>query len=62
MKTLKEIEKNIRNAKKIIESHKDQLEAIMNDNFDIEKIEEYSRKIKLLEVEIDALGWVIGND
>jgi hypothetical protein len=33
----------------------------MNDDFDIEKIEEYSRKIKLLEVEIDTLEWVMGS-
>lgn len=62
MKTLEQIEKNIRSAKLHIESHKKQIDFIMNGDFDIEKIEEYSRKIKLLEVEIDALEWVIGNE
>lgn len=62
MKTLEQIEKSIRTAERHIESHKEQIILTMSDDFDIEKIEEYSRKIKFLEVEIDALRWVVGSD
>lgn len=62
MKTLEQIENSIRIAEWHIERHKEQIISIMSDDLDIEKIEEYSRKIKLLEVEVDALRWVVGSD
>lgn len=59
MKTISQIRRNIKVAQWSIHSHKKQIEHYVNDEFDINKIEDYSRKIKLLQVEIDALKWVL---
>lgn len=55
MKSKDDIKKSIRVTKKFIENHREQIKYYMEDDFDIDKIEEYSRKIKLLNVEISAL-------
>ena len=60
MKTADEVKKSIRVAEWMIERHKEQIEFYSRDDFDIDKITDYSEKIKLLEVEIQALKWVLG--
>lgn len=60
MKTADEIKKNIRTAEWFINSHKEQMNIYLNDDFDIDCLLAYSEKIKLLEVEIQALKWVLG--
>ena len=60
MKTKQEIEKNIRTAEWLINNHKEQMNIYLNDDFDIDFLLAYSEKIKILEVEIQALKWVLG--
>ena len=60
MKTVEEIKKSIRVAGWMIERHKAQMEFHSREDFDIDKIIDYSEKIKLLEVEIQTLKWVLG--
>ncbi len=60
MKTKQEIEKNIRTAEWFISNHKEQMNIYLNDDFDIDCLLAYSEKIKLLEVEIQTLKWVLG--
>lgn len=62
MKSKDDIKKSIKVARKFIENHKAQIKYYMEDDFDIDKIEEYSRKIKLLNVEISALEWVLNEN
>lgn len=59
MKDKGDILKSIKVARRFIENHKEQIKYYMEEDFDIDKIEEYSRKIKLLNVEISALEWVL---
>ena len=60
MKTADEVKKSIRVAEWMIERHREQMGFNSRDDFDIDKIIDYSEKIKLLEVEIQALKWVLG--
>lgn len=60
MKTKQEIEKNIHTAECLINNLKEQMNIYLNDDFDIDFLLAYSEKIKLLEVEIQALKWVLG--
>ena len=59
MKTTEEIDKQILGIDWFIKSHKNQIDYHIKENFDIDKIEEYSRKIKLLQVERSLLEWVL---
>lgn len=62
MKTVEQIRIQIKGCEYFIQSYRQQIEFHMNDDFDIDKIEEYSRKIKLLENEIRAFKWVIEDE
>ena len=59
MRTIEGIKKSIEACELFIASHKKQIEFHTNDDFDIDKIIEFSNKIKLLEVEMDTLKWVL---
>lgn len=59
MKNKDDILKVIKSTKRFIENYKEQIKHHMDDDFDIEKIEEFSRKINLLDVELRALEWVL---
>lgn len=62
MKTIEEIKKSIKTCDWIINNHKEQIRFYLDGDFDIDKIEDYSNKIKLLEVEKSALQWILGVD
>lgn len=62
MRTIEEIEKSIKTCDWFIERHKEQIQFYLSGDFDIDKIEDYSNKIKMLEVEKSALQWVLGSN
>ena len=62
MKKIEDIEKSIKTCDWFIKSHKEQIQFYLDGDFDIDKIEDYSNKIKLLEVEKSALQWVLGGN
>lgn len=59
MKTIEQIKKQMRSIDWIIDNHKNQIEYYSNDDFDIDKIIDYSNKIKLLQTEKVLLEWVL---
>lgn len=61
MKTIEQIKKQIRSIDWIIDNHKNQIEYYSNDDFDIDKIIDYSNKIKLLQTEKVLLEWVLSD-
>lgn len=61
MKTIEQIKKQMRSIDWIIDNHKNQIEYYSNDDFDIDKIIDYSNKIKLLQTEKVLLEWVLSD-
>lgn len=57
MRTVEEIKKSINKAEWFIKNHKEQINIYLDD--DIDCVLAYSEKIKLLEVEIECLKWVL---
>ena len=57
MRTIEEIKKNIESAQWFIEQHKEQINIYLDD--DIDRVLSYSEKIRMLEVEIECLKWVL---
>jgi len=57
MRTIDEIKKNIEIAQWFIKQHKEQINIYLDD--DIDRVLSYSEKIKMLEVEIECLKWVL---
>ena len=57
MRTIEEIKKNIETAQWFIEQHKEQINIYLDD--DIDRVLSYSEKIRMLEVEIECLKWVL---
>lgn len=61
MKTVQQIEKEIKNRKWFIEGHKKQLDFYHLDDFNADKISHYSKKILEIENEIKLLEWVLSD-
>ena len=59
MRTIEGIKRSIKTCEIFINSHKKQIEFHTNNDFDIDKIIEFSNNIKLLEVEMNTLKWVL---
>lgn len=59
MKTIEQINKQIKRIDWVIDNHKNQIEYYSNDDFDIDKIIDYSNQIKLLQTEKVLLEWVL---
>ena len=57
MRTIEEIKKNIKTAQWFIKQHKEQINIYLDD--DIDRVLSYSEKIRMLEVEIECLKWVL---
>ena len=57
MRTIEEIKNNIKTAQWFIEQHKEQINIYLDD--DIDRVLSYSEKIRMLEVEIECLKWVL---
>lgn len=61
MKTIEQINKQIKRIDWVIDNHKNQIEYYSNDDFDIDKIIDYSNQIKLLQTEKVLLEWVLSD-
>lgn len=62
MKTIEDIQKQIRGIKWCIDSHKNQIDVYLNGDFNAGKIKEYAQKIEVLEAEITLLEWVLSEN
>lgn len=61
MKTIEQINKQIKRIDWVIDNHKNQIEYYSNDDFDIDKIIDYSNQIKFLQTEKVLLEWVLSD-
>ena len=61
MKTVDEINKQIKTGEWFIKSHKEQLDFYSKDG-DLSKVIEYAQKIKTLSAEISLLKWVLEDE
>ena len=61
MKTVDEINKQIKTGEWFIKSHKEQLDFHSKDG-DLSKVIEYAQKIKTLSAEISLLKWVLEDE
>ena len=61
MKTVDEINKQIKTGEWFIKSHKEQLDFYSKDG-DLSKVIEYAQKIRTLSAEISLLKWVLEDE